>query len=247
MRLLRCVLPLASVAAALIPSIAHAEDASCFPACRRGYLCHAGTCVSECNPPCGAGETCEAAQCVLRTSAAPPTTKSSSSPSSTSSEITQPDKAEKTAPTSRELPSVVMNLGPGMLIAQNTVPTLALGVRYQMPTAHAFVAGGRFVLALPEGTDFFVVGADVGYSGTFYRGDVDAGLLALAQPQVWVGGSDALLYMGGAVGPFIRYGHFQAELLVGGGFATMLEDPYQGRSRDLGGVGTVGLVAGFAF
>lgn len=42
----------------------------CFPACRTGYLCHAGQCVSACNPPCGAAETCTSAgECI---SAAPP-------------------------------------------------------------------------------------------------------------------------------------------------------------------------------
>lgn len=31
---------------------------SCFPECRSGHLCKAGTCVSRCNPPCATGETC---------------------------------------------------------------------------------------------------------------------------------------------------------------------------------------------
>jgi hypothetical protein len=30
----------------------------CVPACRSGYICRAGQCVSACNPPCGAGERC---------------------------------------------------------------------------------------------------------------------------------------------------------------------------------------------
>jgi hypothetical protein len=34
---------------------------SCFPACRTGYLCHEGQCLSACNPPCGVGESCTAA------------------------------------------------------------------------------------------------------------------------------------------------------------------------------------------
>jgi hypothetical protein len=38
-----------------------ASGAACFPACRAGYLCHEGQCVSACNPPCGVGETCTAA------------------------------------------------------------------------------------------------------------------------------------------------------------------------------------------
>jgi hypothetical protein len=32
--------------------------AECYPACRQGFDCFNGTCVSACNPPCAAGETC---------------------------------------------------------------------------------------------------------------------------------------------------------------------------------------------
>jgi len=40
-------------------------DPSCEPACRDGFACVRGTCVSACNPACGAGETCTAdARCV---------------------------------------------------------------------------------------------------------------------------------------------------------------------------------------
>ena len=151
------------------------------------------------------------------------------------------------SPASRDLPSVTMNIGPGLFVAAKTMPTIALGVRYQMPSEHAFVAGGRFILALPEGPDFFVAGADLGYAGTFYRGDVDAGLLVLAQPQVWVGGSDALLYTGAAVGPFVRYGHFEAELLVGGGFGTLLSIRSRVEAATSAASEPDTILAGFAF
>jgi hypothetical protein len=36
------------------------EREACFPACRTGYVCARGACVSRCNPPCGADETCTA-------------------------------------------------------------------------------------------------------------------------------------------------------------------------------------------
>lgn len=40
----------------------------CLPACRAGYTCIEGKCVSACNPPCGADETCTAAgQCESKT------------------------------------------------------------------------------------------------------------------------------------------------------------------------------------
>jgi hypothetical protein len=44
-----------------------AGDVACVPACRAGYLCHQGACVSACNPPCGAAEVCTpAGECVSR-------------------------------------------------------------------------------------------------------------------------------------------------------------------------------------
>jgi hypothetical protein len=43
------------------------ESESCFPACRTGYVCARGACVSRCNPPCGADETCTAqGECAAR-------------------------------------------------------------------------------------------------------------------------------------------------------------------------------------
>lgn len=33
-------------------------EAACVPACRDGYLCIEGDCVSACNPPCDPGQTC---------------------------------------------------------------------------------------------------------------------------------------------------------------------------------------------
>lgn len=47
-----------------------AAGAQCYPACRSGYLCHNGACVSECNPPCEAGLECRDRDC--HTPAPPP-------------------------------------------------------------------------------------------------------------------------------------------------------------------------------
>lgn len=42
-----------------------AAQTECFPACREGYACVEGQCVSACNPPCAQGERCTAqAECV---------------------------------------------------------------------------------------------------------------------------------------------------------------------------------------
>jgi hypothetical protein len=63
----------AATVAALPVRTAAAGDDACFPACRSGYLCHQGRCVSACNPPCGAGETCTAAgECVSAAPVPPP-------------------------------------------------------------------------------------------------------------------------------------------------------------------------------
>lgn len=47
------------------PSPVEATTAECFPACRSGFLCHLGQCVSACNPPCPGGSSCTpAGECV---------------------------------------------------------------------------------------------------------------------------------------------------------------------------------------
>lgn len=46
------------------PPVAPA-GADCYPACRAGYFCSGGQCVSACNPPCGPGEVCSSTgQCL---------------------------------------------------------------------------------------------------------------------------------------------------------------------------------------
>jgi hypothetical protein len=42
-----------------VPTTPPAE-AACVPACRTGFVCAHGTCVSACNPPCSASEICTA-------------------------------------------------------------------------------------------------------------------------------------------------------------------------------------------
>ncbi|MFO0568216.1 MAG: hypothetical protein U0263_21325 [Polyangiaceae bacterium] len=57
----------------LFADVARAE--TCQPACRKGYVCVKGACVSACNPPCAAGERCtEKGECISdpNASAAPP-------------------------------------------------------------------------------------------------------------------------------------------------------------------------------
>lgn len=47
------------------PAQGPATGAQCVPACRSGYICVQGQCVSACNPPCPAGQQCTAeGECV---------------------------------------------------------------------------------------------------------------------------------------------------------------------------------------
>lgn len=56
----------------LVAVAALAQDPECFPACRDGYLCHLGQCISACNPACGEGERCTSAgECVAAVAPAP--------------------------------------------------------------------------------------------------------------------------------------------------------------------------------
>ena len=43
-----------------------ADADTCTPACRSGFTCRGGQCISQCNPPCAAGEQCTPqGECVL--------------------------------------------------------------------------------------------------------------------------------------------------------------------------------------
>ncbi len=50
-------------------------EPACEPACRAGYACVKGVCMSACNPPCGASDTCTpAGQCAQKQVTPPPPT-----------------------------------------------------------------------------------------------------------------------------------------------------------------------------
>lgn len=68
---------LGAAAHALGPASAAAQSGAgtCTPACRTGFACVEGRCVSACNPPCLAGEVCtEERECVLRSELVDPST-----------------------------------------------------------------------------------------------------------------------------------------------------------------------------
>jgi hypothetical protein len=60
-------IPQAPVSVAASVPLAPAQPLVCVPACRAGFTCANGACVSSCNPACGAGETCTArGECLTR-------------------------------------------------------------------------------------------------------------------------------------------------------------------------------------
>jgi hypothetical protein len=64
----------------VLPQTASA-DATCFPACRTGYLCNAqGQCVSACNPPCDAQQACERGECIDKPAAKPDAAREAAPP-----------------------------------------------------------------------------------------------------------------------------------------------------------------------
>jgi hypothetical protein len=64
------VLALAALDAPDLLAQTAADD--CLPACRSGFVCVRGQCVSACNPPCPAGQQCVNAECVYAAQSAPP-------------------------------------------------------------------------------------------------------------------------------------------------------------------------------
>ena len=65
--------PLPDGTASGAPSAAPSPE--CFPACRAGFICHQGACVSLCNPPCPSGYACSStATCEAQAAPTPPAT-----------------------------------------------------------------------------------------------------------------------------------------------------------------------------
>jgi hypothetical protein len=77
--------PSSPPAAEASPTVAATE---CAPACRTGYLCMEGQCVSACNPPCAASERCTAnGECLAQA----PVFPAGEAPITTASAVADPD------------------------------------------------------------------------------------------------------------------------------------------------------------
>lgn len=166
---------------------AEADEGHCFPTCRSGYVCTPeGKCVSECNPPCDNGTMCKAGACVTPTSS-----------------------ADAAAPVETKKLEMVWAGGLGVHVSTVTAPVILTSFSMAYGGDHAFIAGIQggvaFFSTFVGGATIGEVGLNVGYRGIFTKGDVGVGMLAVVQPQVWVGGYDALFGLGGAVGGVLTY------------------------------------------
>lgn len=70
---------LAFVVVVAVASSSLAQAAECFPACRSGFVCHQGQCVSRCNPQCPEGSQClDSGECTAVSRPAAPVAGASS-------------------------------------------------------------------------------------------------------------------------------------------------------------------------
>lgn len=53
------------------PAAAAAAAPACYPACRDGFICHEGSCISSCNPPCSGDLECVDGRRCLAPAASP--------------------------------------------------------------------------------------------------------------------------------------------------------------------------------
>ena len=141
------------------PAPAHtkpSKNAACFPACRYGFTCVKGACVSSCNPPCAANESCTPdGECVAKggTTAVPapvPTPAPAPAPTPAPVPTPKPDPkpalaAASTEPTAAEPGS--SSATPGVrgqiLIAPAVGLNVALGnVREDSPQSEVLASPG---------------------------------------------------------------------------------------------------------
>jgi hypothetical protein len=169
-----------------------ANAAECFPKCRAGYVCSPeGKCVSECNPPCDGGLACRAGACVAEGEAPP-------------------------APAETKLVEVAWTGGVGAHVSTASAPFVHTSLSVAVGGEHAFLAGFQgglgFFSSFIGTSTIPELGLNVGYRGYFTnRGDIRAGMFAVAQPQLWLG-SDVLLGLGGALGGVLTYKRLVVEI-----------------------------------
>jgi hypothetical protein len=136
---------------------------TCFPACRAGYLCHEGQCVSACNPPCAASEVCTSTGAC---EAAP----SAVAPPAASAPAAAPGGAPA-APASEALPTpeavphgVNLHVNALGLLEWGLIPRVEIGGSTTVLVGAHFFATGllSYVLLTGDNEDF-----DYGYGGNW--------------------------------------------------------------------------------
>jgi hypothetical protein len=135
-------------------------DADCYPACRRGFVCSMGECVSRCNPPCAAGQQClETGECVAPESPAQPSVTPQYAP-----QYTPPPQPPAYVPEPYERPTTRAGLrvttgwavGAGIygaismaVVAALTITSLATYYQAPVPTIIGAIATIFFAISAP--------------------------------------------------------------------------------------------------
>lgn len=203
-----------------------ATEAACVPACRAGFTCVHGSCISACNPPCAKGESCSAeGKCELNHAQATP-------------EMSYPEPASPRDPSAQRHDGFYLRLGFGF-----GVLGVGLDVDDDGRPGEASTRGGAILTEIALGgtvTDGFVLG--LGYFGASVSGARDL--------RVDMGGTNPYRYEdrvdelgAGFIGPFVDYYfdpekgfHVQAALGVG---AVTYRRYFDDDSLDLGGLGAL--------
>ena len=110
-------------------SSARADDA-CVPACRSGYVCKAGECVSACNPACAQNETCTAqGECAPK--------------------LAMPSQPEESHGSGWAVGAGVLGIVSAVVITGGTVATIVTNGQHDVPTAIGAATTGVLLVTAP--------------------------------------------------------------------------------------------------
>ena len=144
----------------------------CVPACRSGFVCNQGQCISMCNPPCAAGDLCTAnGECVRGSPPspdAPPPVTPAQPVSMSSNGYADAAQPSDTGPRRAENALYVELLGPGLLYSVDYDRAFGdlsarIGIGYLSGTSSSFVAVPLTIsyLGLGSKKHMFEIGAGV--------------------------------------------------------------------------------------
>jgi hypothetical protein len=157
------------------PAAAPVAPAECIPACRSGYVCHQGQCISACNPPCAAGEVCTGAGVCERTAAAPV----AAAPVAAAPTVPAPAEPVPVAPPAPALEPEKARVPRGANLHVNALGLLQFGLipRLELGGSTTFLLGAHFFntgalsyVVIPGGEEElnFSVGGNLGVRTYFH-------------------------------------------------------------------------------